>query len=225
MSLAIAVGGAFSQDSAKKYEKLSPSQQDEFLKNISKNFEEINTLKTDFIQVRYLDIFLEPLTAQGICYFEKPEKLRWELLQPYPSIMVYNKKQVAKFDFNDGKLRKLHLDTDDIMREILGQITSWMKGDFTQTSDIYTLSVFKGKDYLLTFTPKSKEMAKNIQSIELSLNPVSQHVTKVTIREKKEDRIEISFLNEVINVKFEDTLFDLDKPKLNQKLKAEIDEK
>lgn len=196
------------------YVKLNEAEQKEFLSSLQASLEGIKGLAGKFTQERHLSLFIDPLTAKGVCFFEYPSKLRWEIYEPYQSILIYNGKGVAKFDADEkGMLRKLNLGGSDILMEILAQITAWMKGDFSKSGDVYILSIFKGdKDNLLVLTPKSEEMLKNIKGIELSARKDNNHISSVTIRESKEDFIKISFYDEKINPEIRESVFNLDKP-------------
>lgn len=196
------------------YVKLNETEQKEFLGSLQTSLEGIKGLAGKFTQERHLSLFADPLIAKGVCFFEYPSKLRWEIYEPYQSILIYNGRGVAKFDADEkGMLRKLNLGGSDILMEILAQITAWMKGDFSKSGDVYALSVFKGeKDNLLVLTPKSEEMLKNIKAIELSTRKDNNRISSVTIRESKEDFIKISFRDEKINPEIPAAVFDLSKP-------------
>ncbi|OGV46221.1 MAG: hypothetical protein A2017_12480 [Lentisphaerae bacterium GWF2_44_16] len=196
------------------YVKLNETEQKEFLSSLQTSLEGIKRLAGKFTQERHLSLFTDPLMAKGVCFFEYPSKLRWEIYGPYQSILIYNGRGVAKFDADEkGLLRKLNLGGSDILMEILSQITAWMKGDFSKSGDVYALSVLKGeKDNLLVLTPKSEEMLKNIKAIELSARKDTNRISSVTIRESKEDFIKISFYDEKINPEIPAVVFDLSKP-------------
>ena len=202
------------------YIKLNEAEQKEFLAGLQVSLESIKKLAGNFTQERHLSLFMDPLIAKGVCFFEYPGKLRWEIYEPYQSILIYNGKGVSKFDADEkGGLRKLNLGNSDILMEILAQITAWMKGDFSRSGDVYALSIMKGdRDNMLVLTPKSEKLLKNIKAIELSARKDNNHISSVTIRESREDFIRISFYDEKINPEIPETVFDLDKPGLSPHL-------
>jgi outer membrane lipoprotein-sorting protein len=192
-------------------------EQNQILKTIKEKLSTVNNLKAEFKQSRHMEILIDPLVSEGYCYFEKPDKLRWELNKPYQSILIYNANVVAKFDVKDGQVEKLNLGTEDLMREILKQIISWMQGDFSKTSEIYDLKIYKSDTYKLVLIPKSKELIKSIQSIELVFKADLKNISMVMINESAENFIKIEFSNEQDNISIDKKIFDTKKPLSNSK--------
>ena len=192
-------------------------EQNQFLITIAEKLNSINNLKAEFKQIRHMEILIDPLVSEGYCYFEKPDKLRWELNKPYHSILIYNANAVAKFEVKDGQVEKLNLGTEDLMREILKQIISWMQGDFSKTSEISDLKIYKSDKYKLILIPKSKELIKSIQSIELLFNADLKNISMVRINESTENFIKIEFSNEQNNIIIDKKIFDTKKPLSNSK--------
>ena len=202
---------------AQQNQSLHPKEQKELLQTITQKSSSVSNLKAEFIQSRHMEIFIEPLVSEGYCYFEKPDKLRWELTKPYQSILIYNANSVGKFNVNDGKIKKLNLGTEDLMREILKQIISWMQGDFSQAADIYELKIYRSESYKLVLIPKSEELIKSIQSIEMVFKIDLKNISMVQINESADNYIKIEFINEQKNVSINPKIFDIETPLLNSK--------
>ncbi len=194
------------------YVAQAEEERDRFLEAMGTALKSIRSLRAEFVQERHVSLFLEPLSAKGICSFERPDRLRWELLEPYVSILILDARNVAKFDVVEGKLRRLELGAADLLREVLGQIAGWIRGDFSQADDVYELRLEKGSDYRLIMQPRSAEMRKMIRAVELSINPATHRVTQVVIREPGEDYLESRFVEEELNVTFQERVFDLKNP-------------
>jgi outer membrane lipoprotein-sorting protein len=191
-----------------KYGKLDNSAEKEFFASFKKCVENVKTLKVFFSQDRHMAIFTETLSAEGKCFFKYPDKLRWEISKPYKSVLVYNGDSLAKFDFDNGVYRKMNSGNYDMLMEVLSQINAWMKGDFSGTEKIYDLTVFASdKDFKIQLVPKDKNMKKVLQCVELLARKNDYHIIRVTIRENKEDYIEINFSKEEINRDFSDDFF------------------
>ena len=140
---------------------LSKAEGDDFLERMRETAGGIRSLRCDFVQEQHIAAFLDTLRAKGVCYFENPEKLRWELTEPFVSILIYNGKEVAKFEMNEGKLRKKRLGGEEMLRQVLGQIMAWMRGDFVATEKTYGVAVQKGeKEYAIVLVPKSEKLRK-----------------------------------------------------------------
>ncbi len=202
------INQVYSQNS----QPLTAEEQNKIRKTITEKLSTVNNLKAEFKQSRHMEILIDPLVSEGYCYFEKTDKLRWELVEPYQSILIYNAKEVAKFDVKDSQVVKLNLGTEDLMREILKQIISWMQGDFSKASEIYDLKIYKSEMYKLVLIPKSKELIKSIQSIKMLFKADLKNISTVQINESAENFIKIEFSNEQNNISIDKKTFDIDEP-------------
>lgn len=216
MFVAVSIGNASLLIAGEKgvdaYKEVPASEQDAVLQKMSNNLQSIKTLRAGFVQERHLSMFLDVLSAKGTLYFEIPDRLRWELTEPYTSVLVFNGGYVAKFNLENGRLQKMKLGMEDLLQEVLKQIISIMHGDFKKVRDVYSISLMHGKEYKLIMKPVSAGMSKVIKSLELSIDQASNHVTKINIREPQGDYIEIRFSGEEENASFDKRLFDLNNP-------------
>ncbi len=221
--LGMSDAAAYASSKEESYRQLTCKEENEFFQQMQEALGTVKNLKADFIQRRHLLLFLDTLTAEGICWFKTPDRLRWELIKPYRSILIYNKNQVAKFDFEDGNRRIRKPAAYDILRQVLKEITAWMKADFARSREIYEVCVLKGEDFRVMLIPRTKEMLRHLKSIRLSIDPVSMHVKSVVIRETENDYMEIEFINEETNIEFEDRIFDLTNPRTHNPLPSQFD--
>lgn len=201
------------QNLAEPVQTLSATETHQFLNKMVTVLKPLHSFQAEFTQERQMAILTEPIISKGVCRFEEPNKLRWEIVAPYHSILIYNKEQIAKFEARKGQIKKLQLGAADIMREILKQIISWMKGDFNAAQKMYDVTVVKqAGDFKIVLIPKAKELLNNILSIELSVAGSKHHVTAVVIRESAQDLTTIRFFNQKDNLNFSDQVFDLSEP-------------
>jgi len=196
------------------FRSLASEERQAFLDRMKETLATITTLEADFVQERHISLFKEPLVARGVCYYQTPGTLRWELTEPYVSILVLKDGKVAKFDRVDGRLRKMNPGTEDLLREVLGQIVEWIKGDFSHAEEMYRLEFQKASDYRIVMKPRSPELRKLIAAIELTIDSKTYRATRVVIREPGEDFLEIRFEAEKLGEKLEPALFDLESPAL-----------
>ncbi|MFH0944950.1 MAG: outer membrane lipoprotein carrier protein LolA [Planctomycetota bacterium] len=198
------------QEDPVPYSALTGAEQELFLKEMGAALKKVQSLRADFVQERHVSLFLDPLESRGICSFERPDRLRWEVVKPYASLLILNGRGVAKFDRVEGELRKMKLGGEDLLREVLGQITDWIQGDFSRADEMYALTLEKGADFRLRMQPRSEKLSKMIRAVELFVDPETHRVTKVVIREPGEDYLEIRFEQEQLNIKFDPSTFSLD---------------
>ena len=200
------------EKSVEPYRELSASEMEVILARMTESIQFVKSLKAEFIQERHMAMFLDVLSAQGVLYFEMPDKLRWELTEPYASILIFNSGNVAKFNREKGKYVRMNLGMEDMFRESLRQIISIMRGDFRKVQKDYNISMAHGADYRLVMRPVSTRMAEVIKSLDLSIDQRSNYVTTIVIREPKGDSIEIRFSDQEENSAFDQRLFDLSNP-------------
>ena len=194
------------------YTSVSEERKAEIMKNIKGNLHTFKTLRADFVQERHIALFLDVLRSGGALTFERPNKLRWELKEPYRTIMLFNDSNVAKFRIEKGKIKKANFGMEDLLRGVLGQIITILKGDFGMSMEAYNLEVMEGNAYLLKLTPKSEAMAKRILSLELFFDIESLQMSQIIIREPQDDFMKIIFSDHRINETLSDKLFNIEKP-------------
>jgi outer membrane lipoprotein-sorting protein len=185
----------------------------QFLGEMSGGLKNVRSITCKFTQERRMAVLTEPIVSKGVCLFAEPDQLRWEVTEPYHSIMIYSKDQIAKFDLGSGQPKKLQLGTADLMRQVLKQIISWMKGDFSASRSLYKISIRKSAGHtLITLVPRSEKLLQNIKAIEITVENRSYHVTQVVIRESASDAVTITFSGQRDNLIFDPGMFDLNQP-------------
>ena len=140
--------------------------------------------------------------------------MRWEIYEPFFSLLLFKDNSVAKFDFKEGVVRRLRLGSEDVIREVLAQIMGWIKGDFEDSMPIYDIRIVEKESFVLKLIPRSAELLDNIKSIELYFDKGTKHIVQVFIRETETDFIRIKFFDEANNLELDDRLFDLNDPLL-----------
>jgi len=194
---------------------LADSEGEALLAHFADVMGEVRSFEAPFVQEHHLSAFLDVLKARGISYFRAPDQFRWELLEPYHSLLVYNRDQVAKFDVRDGKLQYVESGAYDAIRGLMGQLTSWMRGDFRATREGFSVKVYEGSEYEIALTPRSEQMLRYIQRIEVYLRKDPIQAARIRIREPEQDFIEIRFDEVRENAPLRPELFDSRNPWLS----------
>ncbi|MFQ5591692.1 MAG: outer membrane lipoprotein carrier protein LolA [Phycisphaerae bacterium] len=190
--------------------ELSDEQTQRFLSDISDKLGSVTTLRADFVQERRMAAFIDPLTAKGTCFFMAPQRIRWELKEPYRSALLFNDGKVAKVLYEDGRPRRLEHGSREVMRQVLRIIALWMRGDFDAAKEYFDTQVLRDSVYRLRLTPRGEEMAAIIRTIELAVDPESKRIRQITIREARDDQIVITFVREEVNIALDEALFAVD---------------
>jgi len=146
---------------------LSADKTSRFLHDVADKLGSIRTLRAEFLQQRHMTAFVHTLTARGVCHFRSPSNLRWELLEPYPSALVYSGGQVAKFACIDGKSRRIDSPDEALMGEVLRLITLWMTGQFQSTEHIFDMTVHRHTRTVPRLVPSSSDVRRLIHSVDV----------------------------------------------------------
>jgi outer membrane lipoprotein-sorting protein len=156
----------------------------------------LQSIQADFIQEKHLKILIRPLVSTGTFTFQTPQSLRWEYLEPVPSVLLMHGDKIKKFVERDGQLvedKGLRLDS---MQVVLGQISNWLDGRFSD-NDMFTVSFIDERTVLLS--PKDQGLAGLISKIELKLAAQKGFLDGVTIFEGPDSYTKMTFENRILN--------------------------
>lgn len=158
----------------------------------SKNVE---TLAGQFSQRNRVKLFKQELTAKGLVYFRKPRQIRWEYLEPDPSVMILDGNK-ALLRSPSAPPQQFDLDKDPTMRAIFDQLLTWLgPGSLAKARDDYELAVSgTAAAPVLTLTPKlASAVGRAFSKIELRLDGKSWTLRSILLVEKNGDEKEIVF--------------------------------
>jgi outer membrane lipoprotein-sorting protein len=156
----------------------------------------LQSIQAGFVQEKHLKILARPLVSTGTFTFQAPGSLRWEYKSPVASVLLMYRGKIRKFVERDGQLvedKGLGLDS---MQVVLGQISSWLDGRFTD-NDIFRVS--EVDEHTVLLTPKDQALAGLISKIELKLADRKGILDGVKIFEGPESYTSMTFQNPVVN--------------------------
>jgi outer membrane lipoprotein-sorting protein len=191
-------------------QKLVPKQQEELLSLLEENLKASKTLQAKFVQEKHLSLFRDVLVSRGLLAFAVPSRLRWEITEPFHSLLLMNGSELAKYDFSGGKPRRLKLPAADALYEVMAQIAGLHQGKFGEEAKNYELQLYRGESVRLVLVPKNKKMKQFIQGIEIKFSKTLDSVSSVVIREGGDDFTLITFGEVSLNPALPDSLFALD---------------
>jgi outer membrane lipoprotein-sorting protein len=156
----------------------------------------LQSIQADFIQEKHLKILVRPIVSTGTFIFQAPQSLRWEYRTPVPSILLMHGGRVKKFIEKDGLLVEDKGMGLDSMQVVLGEISNWLDGRFSD-NDMFSVS-FPDKSTVL-LTPKEQALAGMISKIELKLADRKGLLDEVIIFEGPESYTRMIFKNGILN--------------------------
>jgi len=188
--------------------KLLSGQKADFLLHLEKNLKNSRTIQSKFTQEKHLSLFNDALVSRGLFAFAAPDRLRWEVTQPFHLLLIMNGREVAKYDFPDGKNpRKLQFPATNALSEVLQQIADIHQGKFETESKKYDIEVYQGETARIALVPQDPRMKKMISQIDIGFSRELDRVASVVIREKGGDFTRIVFEDDPRNPALPDSLF------------------
>ncbi len=156
----------------------------------------MQSIQAEFIQEKHLKILTHPIISIGSFTFQRPQSLRWEYVSPIRSILLMHGGKIRKFVEQDGRLVEDKGMPLGSMQVVLSEISNWLDGRFTENK---MFRVAHSSEQTILLTPKNKDLAGVISSIELSLADQQGNLDGITIFEGPDSYTKMSFHNRVLN--------------------------
>jgi hypothetical protein len=173
----------------------------------------VRTVFTRFVQERHLSLFNEPLRCAGVLCCEKPGRIRWEITQPYKSILLSDGSGVAQFEWMEDRWKKLDLGLADAMQKVVSQIAGVIEGRYASGAGEFSVSLaVSDGEPVITLVPRHEKMRKMMAAIEVHLAPDLKGTRRVILRETNADFTEIRFEDQVVNIPLPPCTFDRTQP-------------
>jgi hypothetical protein len=146
-----------------------------------------------------LDVTLE---SEGMIFFSRPGSIRFEMLSPVRSLMLYDGKKVRCYTFTDGAWKLLNNPAATAIGQVLRQIGRWIQGDFDADRKMFDIDVVPAETGAgcIRMLPRNEALSKYIQRIEIYVEKAPEYrVTRVLIRESDVDMTDMRFRQELRN--------------------------
>jgi outer membrane lipoprotein-sorting protein len=176
--------------------ELSGPEAEELLKQLHLAMGSIRSAQVEFKQETHRAILEEAILTKGRCVFLFPNKIRFEICEPFRSVLMANGKGVARYEEVGGKWQKLDTVGGGVILLVMNQIASWLQGDFSGQGGIYELHLFEGAGPVVQLLPRPEKMKEFIASIELQVSVDKTRFTSLTIRETGGDYSVMTFTGE-----------------------------
>lgn len=184
---------------------LAAAEVSAFKSGVMQESRKIQNIKTDFIQYKHLSFLSKEIETSGNMFFQAPDLLNWRYTQPYQYSIVFNK---GKVHINDqGKKSSFDTSNNKMFEKINKLIVGSVSGNMFDDNE-FTISYFSDKThYIARFIPKSKELQKVIEEIELFFPLKEFIVSEVRLNESSGDYTRIVFKNRQVNAQVSDSDF------------------
>ncbi len=176
---------------------------EELLGHLEKQHSNFKTLAVRFRQEKHFSFMNKPVVSNGFIMFCVPDKIRFDITDPFATTLLDNSKKLERYEFVDGKWRPLKFTGGKSIKLIMGQIGQWMQGKFSGQRKIFSFSVSveDPNSYVsLVLEPRHKQFRRYIEKIRVSiLAPPAYKISRIDIFEPEGDRFSLNFVQELVN--------------------------
>lgn len=166
----------------------------------------INTLGSDFKEVKDIAILSDKQISTGKMYYSRPSKIRWEYVSPNPYLFIVNDGQtVVK---NGSKIERGNTGAAMVFKQIGKMILGCISGnkivDEKQFSALYYTN---GKIFKIVMTPRDRRMKQMMSSITFSFSTADYYIISIEMLGSTGDSTVITLNNKDINSKLNNSVF------------------
>lgn len=192
---------------------LAPSQRLEaLLERMRYEHERLDTLESDFVQLKESAMFLEPSESHGVFSYGAPDQIRWEYLEPNPmSLLITNDEMTIWYrDLDRAESASVGRQSQRIL-EYMGASASMDK--LVQYFTV-TLRMPDTEDdpFILRLSPRYERVAKRIQELETWIDSKLYLPLRLRYVEGDGDVTEYEFSNLRVNEGLPEDTFILEIP-------------
>ncbi len=167
--------------------------------------QKVNSIKSDFTQVKNLSMLSEKITSKGKFWFKKENMVRMEYVQPFQYLMILNKNDIY---IKDGqKENKISTKSNKLFQQINQIMVDCVKGTAFSNKD-FTVKAFQNSTgYLIEMSPINKTLKDMFKNINVVVDKKQYSVTSIEMLETSGDNTLITFANKELNTDVPDALF------------------
>ncbi len=180
---------------------------EEVIARVNEAMKDRGTLQADFTQTRHSPLLKGNLVSTGSISFMAPQKLRWEVRTPSPSVLVINGGKVMSSSQKGTTTRDISADRR--FQGIARNITRASSGPFIDTS-AFDVSVLEGDDeWIFRMTPLRRDLAGLFKEIVISAGKESFLVEKAILLDGDGGSTTLEFSNLRLSGSIDQNLFNI----------------
>lgn len=184
---------------------------EDFLIRLEKRHSNMKTLAAQFRQEKHFSFMDKPLNSQGFILFESPDRIRFDITEPFQTTMLSDGKKLERYELVDGQWRSIQSNAGKSIKLVMEQIGQWMQGKFSNQKRLFDLSVSADDPngyVVLDLGPRPKQFRQYIEKIRIHVSkPPEYHITRIDIYEPEGDRFALAFLQEILNKELPENCF------------------
>ena len=180
---------------------------DSFKALLTEKTEQLNSIESDFIQTKHIDMLSENIISKGKFYYKKPNRVCLDYIQPVKYLIVINNDKI-KIN-SEGKINIYTLGENKMMKEMNNLISACMTGNLNLLTTEYKLEYKENADlYWIIVYPRGSAQTY-MQEIHIYLDKKDLSVHQLNMIESSSDYTEYLFTNKKQNHEISDEKFSL----------------
>lgn len=182
-----------------------PAAVDAVLARLEREAAGVATLSSDFVQEKHLAMFQEVMSSKGRFAYARPDRLRWELLEPVATGFILKGKQGRRWNDRSGRSEPFELNREPMLKVIAEQLLAWTRADFPKLRKEYRISIVTEAPVVLRLQPLAE--GGPIGHLLIAFAADDSHVTSVEIHDRDGDFTRLTFVNTRVNPELPATTF------------------
>jgi len=158
----------------------------------------LNTIESDFIQEKKLEMLSNSLISKGYFCFKKVNQIRWEYSQPYRYLIIINQDKIYIKEDKDQK--QYDMKSNKMFQEMNRFISGCIQGDILKNEKEYQIKYFEDShSYFVTLVPVSEKMRQMLNEVQIWFDRDDLTVSRIRMLESGGDYTKIDFTNKRLN--------------------------
>jgi outer membrane lipoprotein-sorting protein len=176
-----------------------------FQQAMGQNSTKIQTIASDFTQVKNMALLEEKIKSKGKFYYKREDKVRIEYTSPYSYLLVMNAGQVMVKD--EQKTSKINTKNSKTMQSVNRIMIDCMRGTVFQNPDFKVTAYESSMGYMLAMAPVTDAMKKMFKQIDVYMDKKTMDVDRLTMTELGGDYTDMDFTNTKHNTALDEAIF------------------
>jgi len=174
---------------------------------ISASASVVETISSRFIQKRFLSILNDTLISKGHLYYQKPDRLRWELIEPGISGFKIDGDRAERWKGRTDETQSFSVAQVPFIKIFSEQIFAWARADFQKLKKSQSIWVISENPITLRLEPRSFREKDFVDHILIVFAEDTRHIKTVEVHDAEGDSTRIDFFDTIINASLNKDLF------------------
>ena len=175
---------------------------------ISRAASNVKSIVSEFSQEKHLSMMEKVLISKGRFYYEKPDRLRWEVIEPKCHGFVVNGDKAKRWRGTYVHQQSFELAQEPLIQVFVSQLIACASADFESLEQHYSIIVLEEDPAVLKLIPVSEKEKGYLDHLMLYFSYADSHVHTVEIHEPGGDFTRIKFMNTATNTEIQADIFD-----------------